>query len=564
MWRLSPIGAGHAPSVPAAAPSSREAFATLLDVAPFGLVVFGPDRHPTECGTAVERLLGGRGSAPWSRAHALAGAALDSGHPQQTDCVALNDGIEHSLRLRCFPIATGGALLVVEDTTVETRLALSAATDPLTGALNHREFHERLAGAVARAHRQGHDLAVALIDLDNFKPINDTYGHQIGDRVLVDVVEHLRAAVREGDVVARIGGDELALVLPDCDLADATAMAERVRATIAAADLGDGQKLTLSIGVSSLTYAASPDALVGSADRALYWAKRNGRDLVWSATEGGPDGEPRHRSHAAAAVRALARAVDLKDSSTRQHSDRVAELAGRLAEELGWSCDDVHELRQAAIVRDVGKVSIPDAGLLKPGRLTDEEYALVKEHARLGAEIAAEILSTRQTAWLRGHHERLDGSGYPDGLADDEIPLGARILAAADAFDVMTIERSYSSGRRPSEAVAELERHAGTQFDPAVVAVFRSPRFVRYLRLFENQQTARRANARAVDGGGTVTVHCECGDPACTAILAVRPRELHPIHEHPRRFVLCDGHEAEDVERVVSRRPGFVVVEKVI
>jgi putative nucleotidyltransferase with HDIG domain len=168
-------------------------------------------------------------------------------------------------------------------------------------------------------------------------------------------------------------------------------------------------------------------------------------------------------------ILALARAVDAKDPSTRRHSGRVADLAVRLATALGWSPERCVLLRDAGLMHDVGKIAVPDAILLKPDRLTDDEYAIVKTHAAIGAEIAAEVLTAEQASWVRHHHEQHDGRGYPDGISGARIPQGARILAVADAFDVMMIPRRYASGRTLDEALAECLRCSGAQFDPAVV-----------------------------------------------------------------------------------------------
>lgn len=170
-----------------------------------------------------------------------------------------------------------------------------------------------------------------------------------------------------------------------------------------------------------------------------------------------------------ASIRALARAIDAKDPSTRMHSERVAHLATRIAEAMGWPADRVEHLREAGLVHDVGKIGVPDAVLLKPGRLTDEEFEIVKQHAALGAEIVSEVLSPELVAWVRHHHERYDGSGYPDRIAGDDIPEGARILCVADSVDVMTSRRPYCEPRTWEDAMDECRRVAGTHFDPRVV-----------------------------------------------------------------------------------------------
>jgi putative nucleotidyltransferase with HDIG domain len=170
-----------------------------------------------------------------------------------------------------------------------------------------------------------------------------------------------------------------------------------------------------------------------------------------------------------ASIRALARAVDAKDPTTHAHSERVAALAAALARVTGWDERRAALLREAGLVHDIGKVALPDAILFKPGPLTDAEYRLVIAHAALGAEMVAGALSPAQTAWVRGHHERFDGRGYPDGLAGRAIPLEARIVGCCDAFSAMTTDRPYRAALPVAEAVAELRACAGTQFDPDVV-----------------------------------------------------------------------------------------------
>jgi HD-GYP domain-containing protein (c-di-GMP phosphodiesterase class II) len=212
------------------------------------------------------------------------------------------------------------------------------------------------------------------------------------------------------------------------------------------------------------------------ADIALYWAKTNGRDVtfryspevvqVLSAEQRAGQLE---RAQAVSAIRVLARAVDAKHPDTHEHSERVADLAVLIAQELGWPEERLGSLRGAAMVHDVGKISVPDAILLKAGRLDEDEYERVKRHAAIGAEIVADILSPEEVAWVRHHHERVDGMGYPDGLAGEEISEGAYVLAVADAWDAMTGNRSYRVSLTPEEAMSECRRVAGRQFPARVV-----------------------------------------------------------------------------------------------
>ena len=356
------------------------------------------------------------------------------------------------------------------------RLLLGQAlTDPLTGLANHRAFQERLHAEVARARRHGRPLTLALIDLDHFKQINDLAGHATGDRVLGELGARLRAALREEDLLARIGGDEFALLLPETDEPDAHAVLERVRRTREREPLVDGLRVTISAGLCGLERAGDAETILRLADGALYWSKEQGRNVTYvydprtvrelSAAE---RLDRLQRSHALAGIRALARAIDAKDPSTREHSERVAALAARLAQALGWPADRVALLHEAALVHDVGKIGVPDAVLLKPGRLDAGEYEQVKAHAEMSARIVDDILEPEQVAWILAHHERPDGRGYPAGIT--EIPDGAALLAAADCFDVMTVARPYSRAKSEAEALAECRALVGAQFTAGAVA----------------------------------------------------------------------------------------------
>ncbi len=352
-----------------------------------------------------------------------------------------------------------------------------ATNDPLTGLLNHRAFQARLAGEVRRAARHGRPLAVALVDIDDFTSVNAEHGHEAGDRVLTGIAQHLTAVARPEDVVARVGGEEFAWILPECSAIDAWEVCERARALIARSEVGGLGRVTVSIGLAELGDAGSVGHLVRLAEGALYWAKEHGRDMTFRYS---PDvvhvlsaqerADALQREQALASVRLLARVVDAKDPATQRHSERVAQLAGLLAERLGWDQERRAALDEAALVHDVGKIAVRDAVLFKPGRLTADEYAEVMQHAILGAKMVEEVLSPEQVGWVRGHHERVDGRGYPDGLVGDTIPDGARILAVADAFDVMTSARVYSAPMPLGEAMDEVRRMAGLQFDREVSA----------------------------------------------------------------------------------------------
>jgi diguanylate cyclase (GGDEF)-like protein/PAS domain S-box-containing protein len=356
------------------------------------------------------------------------------------------------------------------------QLALLASTDHLTGLPNRRSFEERLGAEVARARRHDRDLALVVVDIDNFKHINDAWGHEVGDRTLAELARRLAAHARSGETVARIGGEEFAWILPEADAMGGVAAADRARRAIAATPFPDVGRVSISGGVCDLEQASGPTDLFRKADVALYWAKEQGRDAVFRYAPGVIEllsaDEQRDRLERAktlSGLRVLAHAIDAKDNATQEHSRRVAELAAALAHERGWDIEAAARIREAGVVHDVGKIGVRDAILLKPDRLSAAEFGEVREHPSLGARMIEGLLSAEQVAWVRHHHERWDGSGYPDGLAGRDIPEGARILALADAFDAMTTQRPYAAGLTVEGEVAEARRVAGRQFDAEVV-----------------------------------------------------------------------------------------------
>jgi diguanylate cyclase (GGDEF)-like protein len=376
-------------------------------------------------------------------------------------------------RLAQFAYLAG---LAIANTEARERLSAQAATDPLTGLANHGAFHQRLEAEVARAQRNGRELSLVLIDLDHFKDINDTFGHQVGDRVLADIARALSPLVREGELLARVGGEELAWLLPESEHLGAHAAAERARAAISAARPGDLDTVTASAGVCSLDRAGSSRELYRLADAALFWAKSQGRDCAITYEQDAVDDIPHHertaqmeRARTLGALRALARAVDARDPATQRHSERVATMTYDLAIEHGWSVERAGSLREAALVHDVGKIGVPDAVLLKPGRLDPAEYAQIQAHSALGAQIVSEVLTPEQVGWVRHHHERFDAGGYPDRLSGLDIPEGARIMAVADSWDAMTGQRNYRDALRADEALLECQTASGTQFDSGVI-----------------------------------------------------------------------------------------------
>ena len=295
-------------------------------------------------------------------------------------------GTEERLREYADLIAT--AVANAED---RARLDSEAATDALTGLPNHRAFRERLAEEVARAQRHDRPLTVALIDVDGFRELNDRAGLDTADEVLVEIGGLLRTAIREEDILARMGADEYGVIFVESDRHQALLRADRARRAVAEAPLRHRLRATVSIGLCDLEAASSADEALRRADAALFWAKEHGRDLCWlydPAVVRELDERQRtrelDRSQALVGLRALARAIDAKDPATQEHSERVAALSARLAAARGWPPERVAQLRDAALLHDVGKIGVPDAILLKDGPLDDDEFAIVRDHAVLG------------------------------------------------------------------------------------------------------------------------------------------------------------------------------------
>ncbi|MEX2194973.1 MAG: diguanylate cyclase [Thermoleophilaceae bacterium] len=345
-----------------------------------------------------------------------------------------------------------------------------AVRDPLTGLYNRRYFFEALEKEVHRARRYGSHASLVIFDVDDFKQINDTLGHSAGDEALRKIAEIMAELIREVDSVARIGGEEFALLLPQAQQLDALLVAERVRTAISRAGILADRRVTVSGGVSSCPHdAVTREALEQKADAALYWAKRNGKNICALSSEATEHAMEMDADGMLAHLTALVSVIDGGSQRARDHSENVAAYAVTIAQELGLDADRITQLRRAGLLHDIGKIAVPSAILTKPAALDPDEYERVKLHAAVGATMLLHAGLELEAAWVRAHHERLDGLGYPDGLAGGQIPLEARILLVADAFEAMTSDRLYRDGRGVDAAVEELRACAGTQFDPDVV-----------------------------------------------------------------------------------------------
>jgi len=351
---------------------------------------------------------------------------------------------------------------------------IAASTDALTGLLNHGAMQVRVRGEIARAARDDQPLSCVLIDLDDFKRVNDELGHPAGDALLRRVADALRAEVRPYDQAARYGGDEFVLVLPGSEEQAARAVAERVRERVRAAAPCDaaGPIANCSIGVSAWAPPMGADELLAAADRALLLAKRTGKGRVAVAN---PDADEQlaHLQRAdgsPAAVQALAAAIEARDSYGHDHSEQVVKLATGVAMLLGLTADAVERVGHGALLHDVGKLGVPHEILDKDGTLSDGEWEIVAQHPVIGEGILRRLPQLAPLAPIVRHeHEHWDGSGYPDGLAGPQIPIGSRIILACDAYTAMITARPYRPALAQADAVAELRARTSTQFDPQVV-----------------------------------------------------------------------------------------------
>jgi diguanylate cyclase (GGDEF)-like protein len=388
-----------------------------------------------------------------------------------------------------------------------------AITDGLTGLKTHRYFMEAVEREWRRSTRSGQEFSVIMLDLDQFKEVNDRYGHRQGDRVLRAVADVLSETVRQSSVVARYGGDEFSILMPEATAAQAGTLAERMRAKIESDPLLKTHGVTASFGIGTFpVHGPTNEEVIRMADASMYLAKNQSGNCVCvgpltpaSMNAGWEPGvlaanfemapgqvfrtgseafnEYLNRIEQASrkatgemylldTVTSLARSVDFSDHYTRDHGQAVSRWAVRIARQLGLSHEDVEEVRLAGVLHDIGKVGIPFDVLSKPARLTPEEYEVMKNHSVLGERILAPLMMgsiRRISRMVRHHHETFDGNGYPDRLKGESIPLGARILAIADSFDTIISDRAYKMGLSYKDGIFELHRCRGTQFDPQLV-----------------------------------------------------------------------------------------------
>ncbi len=357
-------------------------------------------------------------------------------------------------------------------------LAALATTDALTGLANHRAMVAAIDDELGRSRRSGRPFALAFLDLDHFKAVNDALGHGVGDATLRELADRLRQALRAIDIAGRWGGEEFVVLMPEADADGAAAAAERLRDAIARHRFGGagGAHMTCSIGVAvHPADGRDRDTLLASADRAMYAAKSLGRNRVIAAGDRTTaaliaDQPSREEQALLGTVEALAAMVEARDRHTAEHSIRVAALSSQIALALGCGADETHMIGLAARLHDIGKIGIADTILSRPADLTGPELEQLRQHPRIGAEIAARVPALRPAApIIRAHHERYDGTGYPDRLAAQDIPLGARIVAVADAYSEIISDLPDRPATAVLDALTALQRGAGSWFDPRVV-----------------------------------------------------------------------------------------------
>jgi diguanylate cyclase (GGDEF)-like protein len=356
------------------------------------------------------------------------------------------------------------------------RLSDAARTDPLTGLLNRRALQELFELELDRARRSGRPLSLIVGDLDGFKGLNDRLGHQAGDQALRTLAAELGRWKRRIDMAARVGGEEFALLLPETDERGAFLVAERLRRATQRIFADAPLKLTISFGVASYPdHGDDAEMLLRAADQALYAAKDMGRDrsVIYSAEVSrmllAANGHGDCSELRLATVLNVAEALDIRDTGSPDHSQSVGRYAHIIAEELGFEREHAERVRLAGLLHDVGKVGVSDSLLIKPGPLDDDEWIEMRTHPALAGRLLGGPEFEDLRSWVVAHHERIDGSGYPRGLTGDEIPLEARILAVAEAYEAMTADRVYSVALSEQAARQELTAGSGAQFDGTVV-----------------------------------------------------------------------------------------------
>lgn len=381
--------------------------------------------------------------------------------------------------LRLLDTLAGQICIAIENAQLLEKLSELSETDALTGLYNRRTFYAMLETEISHSGKLGHPFSLVMLDLDGFKTYNDRFGHTAGDAALKSFAAALKSALRKSDVAFRYGGDEFTLILPGTESLKARSIIDRIRSrwtqTPYAHYSGAETPIRFSAGIAQYPDdTESLDGLIFLADTALFLAKREGGYQSMTASEVGTLPSDVLGTATLEQVFALASMVDSRSPYLDGHSKRVAIIAGAVGNALGLDEELLSQLHTAALLHDIGKIGIPDTILGKPDSLTKDEKHVIDKHPAEGARILSHVMDLSAILpYVKHHHEWYDGSGYPDKLKGEEIPLLARILTVADSYDTMTTPLPHKKAMSHNEAVEELKRYSGMQFDPDVVEAFR-------------------------------------------------------------------------------------------
>lgn len=373
-------------------------------------------------------------------------------------------------------VDTRGSRLAAEQAAAYRKLAY---TDALTGCPNRRFIDEFIVDAVERSRREGSPLVAGYMDIDNFKLLNDFVGHEQGDHVLKRVVQALNLHIAEPATFARFGGDEFVVVFPGASEEESREVLERVRSAVSHIEVVNGSRVTLptrvSFGLARFRGYESPRDLIAEAEDQMYLDKSMSASAGIAGTETSEGKVPDAflKVTNLKALRNLVKAIDRRDSYTRFHSDHATQLALRVARQIGLEDEYVSAIAIGGPIHDLGKIVVSDEILRKPGPLTLDERRSMEEHPVMGAAITAAVTDYDTVVDLvRHHHERFDGEGYPGRLRGAETALPTRLFSLADAYSAMTTDRPYRKGLTVEQAVEQIARGRGTQFDPDLAREF--------------------------------------------------------------------------------------------